>query len=305
MTEDTNSGASPELREEVMHALFVLLREDGYEIKDDTRVFRHTFIGEIGTVVIDFEMDTGFVDWAIRTSGGIVDGILDHAAETLISEGKMVKKPDQDEPPQPELAALIAFLAIKGMPEKLGSAFRELGIEVETFFKAMTLAQMEKTGFPQKIGFELPSIAKEVKAVIKDFANERGTYLTKQIDSLTGKPRLDKLPEVYPALLKVWQSAKKIYESNSESETWRDMVKAKYPDHNFDDDLLTRVTRKIEDLPEDIQLKLIETDGDHTPSTIALEHAARICGATHYQYGTRYYHRLKTGKVKTELSETE
>lgn len=136
-------------------------------------------------------------------------------------------------------------------------------------------------------------MANEVRALSKAMADERKQFMMAQIRAF-GKPRLHKLGDFYPTLLKVWQSAKRIYEGNSESETWRAMVKAKYPELSFDDDLLTRVSGKIEDLSDDIQASLAETGGDHTPSTIALEHAARMCGASPYQYGVRHYHNLKT-----------
>lgn len=96
---------------------------------------------------------------------------------------------------------------------------------------------------------------------------------------------------------------KKIYSQNSESETWRDMVRAKYQEE-FDDDLLTRITGKLENLPDEIQAKLTETDGDHTPSSIALEHAARLCGAQPYQFGTRHLYKIAK-KGKTELKDTK
>jgi hypothetical protein len=197
-------------------------------------------------------------------------------------------------------AGLFAYLAMEGMKGKLKSAFYELGLETEKVFEGFAQeAIKELTG---RAGSSPPKIADEVRALSKSIANERKQFMMAQIDSFGGKPRLDRLPELYPNILKIWQSAKKIYEANSESETWRDMVKAKYPEQVFDEDLLTRVTGKLEDLPEDVQAKLAETDGDHTPSTIALEHAARMCGAKPYQYGTRYYHRLKG--AKTELNET-
>jgi hypothetical protein len=301
---EEGSGVTDEQRAKVRQVLFEMLRNNGVEVSGETESFEYEFIGEYGKVTIDFEMGDEFADWAIRTSGALMNRRLDAATDALLSQGKLGSKPVIGIKHNDELAGVFAFFAMQGMIEKLRSAFYELGLETETLFEGLILSRLKTSGLAEQMGYEPPSITAAVKALSKSLADERKQFLMAQIDSFTRKPRLDKLSEVYPALLKVWQSAKKIYNDNDESETWRDMVKAKYPELTFDDDLLTRVTGKLEDLPEDIQAKLTETDGDHTPSTIALEHAARMCGATHYQYGTRYYHRLKSG-VKTEPSETD
>lgn len=309
MAEEAGGGITDEQRAEVIRLLFQLMRNNGEDIADDTEVFRYKFIGELGKITIDFEPGKGLVDWAFRTSHGLMLDMLEAAADKLISEGKLDGKPEREVMAEVQdgevMAAFFAFLAMEGMKGKLRSAIYELGLETERVFEGIILSAMKESKFPEKTGYELPKIAERVKELSKDIADERKRFLTEQINRLVRKPRFERLPELYPMLLKVWQSAKKIYAQNGESETWREMVRAKYPELTFDDDLLTRVTGKLEDLPEDIQAKLAETDGDHTPNTIALEHAARMCGATDYQYGTRYYHKLKSGKEKTELTEPE
>ena len=203
------------------------------------------------------------------------------AADKLLSEGKIARIPDEseqiwDEKVDSEIAAFLAYLAIKGIPGKLTSAFFELRLESEKIFEGFVRLRMKESDLAKVSGYEPPSMAEEIKALSKKFAGERKQFLTNQIQSFSDKPHFERMPELYPTLLKVWQSAKKIYEGNAESETWRAMVRAKYPELEFDDDLLTRVTGRFEELSEDIQAKLADTDGDHTPNTIALEHAARM-----------------------------
>jgi hypothetical protein len=299
MTYKSAEGATEELRSKVKAVLFRLLRSNGTEITDETEEFAYEFTGEIGSVEIFFRIDAGFFDWAIRTSKALLDRRFQQVTDTLIAENKIRKNPSanrKDEYPQheehdAETAGLFAYLAMQGMKNKLRSAFYELGLETETVFEGF--AQTATKYIEERAGLGPPSIADGVRALSKTMADERKRFMMASIKAF-GKPQLGRLPELYPKLLKVWQSAKKIYEGNGEIETWRDMVKVKYPEFTFDDDLLTRVTGKVEELPEEIQAKLAETGGDHTPSTIALEHAARLCGADHYQYGVRHYHNLKT-----------
>jgi hypothetical protein len=300
--------ATEEQRSKVRAVLLRLLREHGTSLTDSVETLVYEFGGEYGSIEVYFRIDAGFFDWCIRTSKALLNRRYQHVVDTLVAEGKIAPKPvvDFDEFSEEdeyagETAGMFAFLTAEGMKSKLKSAIYELGLETEKVFEGFAHSALKD--IVAQVGSTQPSIADEVRALSKSIANERKQFMMAQIGQFAGKPRFDKLPELYPDILKIWQSAKKIYEGNSESETWRDMVKAKYPDLSFDNDLLTRITGKLEDLPEDIQAQLTETDGDHTPSTIALEHAARICGATHYQYGVRYYHKLKG--LKTELNNAE
>src|SRR2546421_1262250 len=284
-----------------MRLFFELLREHGINIQDGTRAFRYSFIGEIGTVVIIFDIGQGFADWAIETSHGLLERLFDSITEKLKAEDEIKLQIG----PQNEYAALLAYFAMQGMTGKLQNAFFELGLESEKIFEAFVLEviKLHPTFTKRSNNIELPNISEDVKSLTKSMATERRQFLSAQISSFKHKPQLERLPELYPELLKVWQSAKKIYEDNGESETWRGMVRAKYPELTFDDDLLTRVSGGLDKLPEDIQAKLAKKDGDHTPYTIALEHAARMCNAPPYQYGVRYLYKLAGSK--TEQGESD
>lgn len=305
MPDEESSGVTDEQRADVMRILFELLRSNGVDVKDETKVFRHSFTGEIGTVTIVFDIAQGFADWAIRTSQAVWEKQLASVGEKLKAEGDL-EGSKQTLTVDNYSAGLLAYFTMQGMIGKLSNAFFELGLESEKVFEGYLLTVMEEhPTFTEYFQLELPNIKEDVKALSKSMATERRQFLIQQISRFKRKPQLERLSELYPMLHKVWQSAKKIYDDNGESETWRDMVKAKYPDLTFDDDLLTRVTGKMETLSEDIQAKMAEKDADHTPNTIALEHAARMCGASPYHYGTRYLHKLKSGGAKTELTETE
>ncbi len=104
---------------------------------------------------------------------------------------------------------------------------------------------------------------------------------------------LSDLGEHYKKMLPVWKDAKIIYKQNSSRVTWRNIVRAAYPEVKFDDDLISRLSGRLNDLPQEIQAKLSDKGGDSKPSSIALEHAARLCGAQPYQYSLRHLYNIK------------
>ncbi|MFS8086467.1 MAG: hypothetical protein ACMG6H_12615 [Acidobacteriota bacterium] len=310
MSDDSAHELNDESRAQIRAELIRLLNNNGIEFKEHAQGIRYEFVGEYGQIVVHFAIGPTFFDWAFRISNSLTRRTFGQAIEILENEGKIKRSPDseiaEDETDvvDSQIAGFLAFLIIAGMGNKLWSAVHELGLETEQIFDGFLREQIKQTDLMKQFGCELHSIAANLKAFSKSLANERRQFLIAQIEKFSDKPHLERLPDLYPKLLKVWQSAKKIYADYGESETWRNMVKAKYPELTFDDDLLTRVTGRLAELPEDIQAKLSEKDGDHTPNTIALEHAARMCGATPYQFGTRYYHNLKTPN-KTEQAESE
>jgi hypothetical protein len=308
MSDESANTPSDQSRARIRSELLRLLNNNGFECKEHMQGFRYALEGEYGRITIYFEVGSALLDWALRTSLTLTRRNFDEAVKTLEDQGKIRRAPDliveeeitETDEADYKIAAFLAFLVIAGSGNKFASAIHELRLETEQIFDGFLREQIKQTDVIKEAGYEPPSIANAIRALSKSFANERRQFLTAQIERLSDKPRFERLPELYPTLLKVWQSAKRIYSDYGESETWRDMVKVKYPELTFDDDLLTRVTGKLEDLPEDVQTKLAEKDGDHTPNTIALEHAARMCGATPYQYGVRHYHNLKTEQKETE-----
>lgn len=305
MSDDAANKPSDQSRAEIRAEILRLLNNNGFECKDHAQGFRYEITGEYGSITIFLEIGPALFDWALRASFALTRRNFDEAIKALEDQGKIRKTLDliveeETTTTDHKIAAFLAFLVIAGAGNKFNSAIHELRLESEQIFDGFLREQIKQTDLIKEAGYEPPSIANAIRALSKSLANERRQFLIAQIEKFSDKPRFERLPDLYPTLLKVWQSAKRIYSDYGESETWRDMVKVKYPELAFDDDLLTRVTGKLEDLPEDVQTKLAEKDGDHTPNTIALEHAARMCGATPYQYGVRHYHNLKTEQKETE-----
>lgn len=228
MEEEGAGAITDEQRAEVIQILFEFLRAHGSDISEGTEVFRYLFTGKIGKVRIDFEIGQEFADWAIETSRGLTERIFDSLADKLKAKGELEESAKVHITPDNHHAALLAYFTMQGMIGKLKNAFFELGLEAEKVYEGFVLNVMkEHPTFTKEFQAELPNILDDVRALSKSMATERRQYLSAQISSFKHKPQLDRLPELYPMLLKVWQSAKKIYDQNSESETWRDMVKAK------------------------------------------------------------------------------
>jgi hypothetical protein len=309
MPDPQRAPISEERRVAVRERLIELLSRHDPSITQSTEVFQYKFVSPTGTVTLQFEPGNGFIDWAIRTSDRVTSATIKNATETLVREGKLPPEvPEQaevkavfDENAPDDAAVWLAYVAMRSLIPKMISAFIELGIESAKMMESLVIMAMERGGFDKATGYQLPNIKTSMEQLSKDFANTRKAVLFKQISVLAGEPQLDYLPILYPQLLVIWQDVKKIYTANKETEKWRVMVKAKYDDVPFDDDLLTRISTKPENLPEDIQEKVAESDGDQTPSSIALEHSARLCGCTPYQFGTRHLFTLaRKGKPKTE-----
>ena len=155
-------------------------------------------------------------------------------------------------------------------------------------------ARIKEKGWP----IEFPDDQEKDKEFIKAVSTERAGWVRHYNDPASDGINAEEFRDSYQLLLPIWRDAKKIYEGNGDRETWRGMVRAKYPEIVFDDDLLTRITGQLSDLPEDIQTKVEEKGGDHTAATIALEHAARMCGAKHYQFGVRNLYKIKGANGK-------
>ncbi|HEX7174378.1 MAG TPA: hypothetical protein VF240_03740 [Pyrinomonadaceae bacterium] len=135
--------------------------------------------------------------------------------------------------------------------------------------------------------FNTEFISAEYNRITKQAAAERKASLKGTLKYILS-PNLDELEEHYRSVLPMWKDAKTLYKQNRNRETWRDIVRAAQPDLKDYDDLISRLSGRLNDLPENIQAKLSEKGGDSKPSSIALEHAARLCGSEPYEYSVRY-----------------
>lgn len=170
-----------------------------------------------------------------------------------------------------ELANEAILVALAGFIHEVGGEFTALNIKDY------------HTGF----------IFEEYQRILAETHAERRSSLKESLKYLL-LPNFEELQEYYREVLPLWQDAKSLYKQNRNRPTWRDIIKAAHPDLKDEDDLISRLSGRLQDLPEEIQAKLSEKGGDSKPSSIALEHAARLCGANPYEYSVRYlYYNLR------------
>lgn len=93
---------------------------------------------------------------------------------------------------------------------------------------------------------------------------------------------LSKLSEYYKEVYPKWQDAKTIYRKNKAHPDWRTMIKSVHSD-----------------LPDDI-IGSLALRGASSPSGLALEHAARMCGVPPHYYTVRHLRNLH-GKQTSEV----
>lgn len=140
----------------------------------------------------------------------------------------------------------------------------------------------------------------EARRITGEIVANRKAFIKEMIDYMRG-PQLEYLEEKYQEVLPIWRDAKLLYTQNRNRTTWRAIILAAYPELKYVDDLVSRLSGKLNDLPEDIQAKLAQKGGNSNPSSIALEHASRLCGAERYQYSVRYLYykrrRCKGGEI--------
>jgi hypothetical protein len=166
---------------------------------------------------------------------------------------------------------------IEGLDHKLVWALGEMVDEALELASAAIQATIVKdlTQIEEAdVKVEITKVKERFDNLVHSMVDERQRFLHGSFELFFPKPNFDNLASRYESLLKIWQEAKRFYQSNRKHSTWQDMIRKLYP--TLPDDLIERLGRK----------------GDSTPSTIAIEHAARLCGAQRNQFSARHYFRL-------------
>lgn len=91
-----------------------------------------------------------------------------------------------------------------------------------------------------------------------------------------------------------WREAQRIFKRNAQSQNWKEHVKLEYSD--LPEELIARLSKNPLDLSEEHLERLEEKGGSGSPSDIAAEHAARLCGLARYQYALTTLKRLLSEK---------
>jgi hypothetical protein len=127
-----------------------------------------------------------------------------------------------------------------------------------------------------------------LNANIEEATKEKRSLLTNYLKAVAPL-RLDQIGHHYERLHPIWK------EIRTTPEAYREILIEKYKKEGItiEDDLLARLLGKVPSLSKGMQMLIAEKGDEANPSNIALEHAARMCGAWPYQFDVRTLFRAR------------
>lgn len=131
----------------------------------------------------------------------------------------------------------------------------------------------------------------------KDVAGELANKLLKML--VSSAPNWAELSMHTEFLEKVWGDARDTYRKVRSLSTWIEVIQkefaSKYKDLHLPTDLVQRLSGRRKLLAENAAARLAKRASISQPKDIALEHAARLCGADDYQFDLSYLYRKLKG----------
>jgi hypothetical protein len=143
-------------------------------------------------------------------------------------------------------------------------------------------------------GIKISGLKEVMEAIVADTSREKRELLEHYLRATSPEPRLEQIGVHYERLYPIWVDVKDIFTRYGSTPNWRDMARARFDKGDpVDDDLLARITSNLSSLSEETLSLIEDKGGECTPSSIAIEHAARFCGAWKYQFHTRTLFRAR------------
>jgi len=231
-----------------------------------------------------------------------VERLIDEA-EALALDEKDVEVTTQDgrsvvietDPEDLSLADVLVTTAtlylLNNLRAKLNEAIEELF--VEALEVAGSINQAAAQDFVHMLSFDTHREIKTLRTriinrILERTEPERRRRLEEALWDIDPAMRLADLPRHYSELKGVWREAWKVYKANKNFATWRETVrreiKARYSvtlPSEGPMDLISFLSDKITDYPTAPRAEF-----EPSPSGIALEHAARLCGAGRFEFAT-------------------
>jgi hypothetical protein len=177
---------------------------------------------------------------------------------------------------------------IEGFIEKHAEAHGELIAEAALLAAAAMQAQIVKSLSDKgtaDVELDVTWIKDGFDQFVNSMVEERQRFLKGSFESFFPSPDFSNLGSRYAPLLEIWQEAKKIYTRNRNHPSWQSTIRNLHP--TLPDDLIERLGRQ----------------GDSAPSGIAIEQAARLCGAQRNQFSVRHYFRLMNNGNSDAITE--
>jgi hypothetical protein len=172
------------------------------------------------------------------------------------------------------ITAAIMLALFKGLKEAI--LFAEAEVKSE-----MMVGNKGQDG--NGVYIDTPGVDDAANDLMKRVAATEKDFITQRLSQFPLKPNLKGIGERYKAMFPIWREVKKLYTKNKRG-SWQSIIAKEYPM-----------------LPDDLIQRLAKT-GESAPSDIAIEHAARLCGASRNYLTARQYFRLKadTGDKEAE-----
>jgi hypothetical protein len=192
-------------------------------------------------------------------------------------------------------AGTVYFL--NNLRNKLNEAIEELFIEAKAAIEGIHVSVARDA--IAEAGWVVPNIRKTlrttlVNAILGATEPARRKRIEEAFWEIDPTMRLADLPRHYSELKEVWREAWKIYKANKNFATWRETVKREIQARfNIElpsegpKDLISFLSNDPADYP-----MLPRDEFESTASGIALEHAARLCGADRFEFSTGYLRQL-------------
>lgn len=175
-------------------------------------------------------------------------------------------------------AGTVYFL--NNLREVLDEAVENLFFESATVVKELQQALVQRR--PSQVSDRFPQI---IETIISTANARRKERLARALWEINPRFQFLNFKAHYSQTLPAWQEAKKIYRANRTRSTWRRMIK---------EEVLQ--TYRLE-LPDDL-ISLLDVNSDQitipsnveqSPSGLALEHSARLCGVSPtFMYSTSH-----------------
>ncbi len=274
--------------------------------KNDHAILIYEYASAHGQIAAMFDT-LGFADYMTERCTELLDEFIKTATAKKVdgSAGKLSTLVTEQW--RLELARIFSEQTMRAFVQylqpKLWHALQEH--ELEMLVLARGWIERAFSGFLADVRTPVAA-RREADRLVGMIKDDRRLWLAKSLDLISGKPNYDRLKEHYERLLPKWQRAKTVYESISDLPNWRDTISQILEGENPDAFLIARVSGRLEDLPDKIKAAISEAGGDSSASSIAIEHAARLCGAKHYALNARtLFRKMQKAAGKQKVIKTK
>lgn len=270
--------------------MFKVVEEDGQTFF--IHRLPHTPFGEFE---IRFRPREGLAKKAQKHAAFLTKQVLENG---VVTNGKIefrirdVKTADEHESEWPPIVAnwfLVFFLHCLGNNLTLAIKATENDAALVTAAKVQSVQiQAAATAIDTVKDIKVSGLDDFLNANIEEASKEKRSLLMGYLKAVSPL-RLDQIAHHYERLHPIWK------EIRIAPEAYRELLIEKYKKEGiaFDDDLLARLLGNVTSLSEGMQTLIAEKGDEANPSNIAIEHAARMCGAWPYQFDVRTLFRAR------------